>query len=82
MKFLSATPSPKKDEALKKVEALKQEVAKGKEADDNRVAKLLDGLVGLVPSAVSSVVSTFASPILGGIAGPVTKFVLDKIQGR
>jgi hypothetical protein len=45
-------------------------------------AKLVDGLVELVPSATSAVVSAFATPILGGIAGPVTGFVLDKLRGK
>lgn len=69
-------------EAASKLAALKTEAAKGKDADDGVVAKLVDGLVGLVPGAASAVVSAFGTPILGGIAGPVTKFVLDKLQGR
>ena len=66
--------------AMRQVEQLKAEVAKGRQANDGKVATMVDGLVGLVPGAVSAVVSAFASPILGGIAGPVTKFVLDKLQ--
>jgi hypothetical protein len=31
---------------------------------------------------VSAVVSAFATPLLGGIAGPTTQFVLDKLQGK
>jgi hypothetical protein len=72
----------KKASAVEQVQELKAEVAKGKQADDGKMAKLVDGLVGLVPKAVGAVVSAFGSPILGGIAGPVTKFVLDKLQGR
>jgi hypothetical protein len=68
-------------EAAAKLAALKTEAAKGKEADDGVVAKLVDGLVGLVPGAASAIVSAFGTPILGGIAGPVTKFVLDKLKG-
>lgn len=75
-------PPDTQAEAMGKVEALKREVAKGKEASDGVVAMLLDGIVGLVPGAITAVVSAFSSPILGGIAGPVTKFVLDKIQGK
>src|SRR6266446_824672 len=44
--------------------------------------KLEEGLVGLVPTAVSAVVGAFATPLLGAFAGPATKYVLDKIQGR
>ena len=46
------------------------------------MAKLVDGIVGLVPGAVSAVVGAFATPILGGIAGPVTQYVLDKMKGQ
>ena len=69
-------------EAEAKLAALKQEAAKGENADDGVIAKLVDGLVGLVPAAASAVVSAFATPILGGIAGPVTGFVLDKLRGK
>jgi hypothetical protein len=31
---------------------------------------------------VSAVASAFATPILGGLAGPVTGFVLDKLRGK
>lgn len=75
-------PPEKQAEAEQKAEALKTELAKGKDANDSVVGKLVDGLVDLVPGAVSAVVSMFATPILGGVAGPVTKFVLDKIQGK
>jgi hypothetical protein len=62
--------------------ALKQEAAKGEDANDDVIAKLIDGLVKLAPGAATAVVSAFATPILGGIAGPVTKYVLDKLRGQ
>jgi hypothetical protein len=65
-----------------KLAALKEEVAKGKDANEGVIARLVDGLVGLVPGAASAVVSAFATPILGGIAGPVTGSVLDKLRGK
>jgi len=40
----------------------------------------VDGLVAMVPGTVGAVVSMFATPILSGIAGPVTKFVLGKLK--
>jgi hypothetical protein len=70
-----------KSAAEAKLQALKQEVVKGKPADDPTIAKLVEGLVGLVPAAVSAIVAAFATPILGGVAGPATKYVLDKIRG-
>jgi len=74
--------SESQPQAMQKLEELKTEVAKGKDAKDGVVAKLVDGLVGLIPGAVSAVVGAFATPLLGGIAGPATKYVLDKIQGK
>ncbi len=79
---IGAAPADKRSEAEAKLAALKEEAAKGKDANDGVIARLVDGLVGLVPGAASAVVSAFATPILGGIAGPVTGFVLDKIRGK
>jgi len=70
------------EEATQKVEALKTEAAKGKKADDGLMAKLVEGIVKLVPGAVGAVVSAFGTPLLGGISGPVTKYVLDKVKGE
>jgi len=82
LEAVRAAPTERRAEAEAKVAELKQEAAKGKDkADDGVMAKLVDGLVGLVPAAASAVVGAFATPILGGIAGPVTKFVLDKLRG-
>jgi hypothetical protein len=69
-------------EALQKLEELKTEASKGHNARDTVVAKLVDGLVQLIPGAVSAVVSAFGAPILAGVAGPATKYVLDKIQDK
>jgi hypothetical protein len=77
-----AAPPQDQAAAMQKLDALKSELANGTNAKDGIVAKLVEGLVGLVPSAVSAVVSAFATPLLGGIVGPATKYVLDKIQGK
>lgn len=77
----------KSDLALRPVaeqtaQELKAEAGKGNEADDSRLARLIDGLAGLVPGAVAAVVGAFASPILAGVVGPVTQAVLQKISGQ
>jgi hypothetical protein len=79
---LERTPPEHKAAAEQTLHALKNEAAKGKDANDSIIAKLLEGLVGLVPGAVSAVVGAFASPLLSGIAGPVTKYVLEKLPGK
>jgi len=80
---IEATTSPEhRAAAEQKLRALKDEAAKGKNANDSVIAKLVEGLVRLVPGAVGAVVSAFAGPVLSGIAGPVTKYVLEKIEGK
>ena len=74
-------PADQQAAAVEQVQALKAEVAKGKQAEDRKIAKIVDGLVDMVPKAVGAILSTFGSPILDGIAGPVTTFVLDKLKG-
>jgi hypothetical protein len=66
-------------EASRCVEELKSEVAKGDQADDGRMATLIDGLVGMVPAAVSVLTRIFATPGLARLAGNATKFVLGRI---
>ena len=75
-------PPAVQQEAAQKVEDLKKEAAKGKSATDGVMAKLVEGIVGLVPGAVSAIAGAFGTPLLAGIAGPATKYVLDKIQGK
>jgi len=75
----SASPE-NREEAIQTVTSLKEEVSKGKKSDDSRLGNLLDKLVGLIPSAVTAIASVFATPVLAGLAGPVTKFVLGKLR--
>jgi hypothetical protein len=81
-KAVEAAGTPEKIAAEETLRALKDEVAKGKHADDSVIAKLVEGLVRLVPGGVAAIVGAFASPVLSGLAGPVTKYVLDKLQGK
>jgi hypothetical protein len=79
---LGSAPPEKRDDAHARLEELKTEAAKGSAADDGVVARLVTGLVDLVPDAVSAVVSAFATPALGAIAGPVTRIVLSHVQNK
>lgn len=79
---VAASSSSVHAEAMQQIDSLKVELAKGRRANDGRVAKILDDLAGLVPGAVAGIVSAFGSPILAGMTGPVTSFVLDKLRGR
>jgi hypothetical protein len=79
---IEAAPPSQKAAASEKLRALKDEATKGSSANDTIIANQIEGLVGLAPGAASAILSTFATPVLGGIAGPVTNYVLDKIRGR
>jgi hypothetical protein len=76
---IRSAPDDTRAEAETKLAALKQEAGKGKDANDGVIAGLVNGLAGLVPGAVKAVVSAFATPILGEIAGPVTRIVLNSL---
>ncbi len=69
-------------EVKQKVQDLKAEAAKGKDANDSLLANMIEGVVALVPGAVTAVVGAFGGPILAGVAGPATKYVLGKFQGK
>lgn len=77
---IAQAPAEKQAAAVQQVEALQAEVAKGDKAGDTAMATIIKGLVALVPAAIGTVVSLFASPILGGIAKPVTEYVLKEIK--
>ena len=81
---LAQAPSPE-DAQLAQVnlDALAAEVAKpeGKRSD-GLMARLLEGVVGLVPGAVSAVASAFGTPLIAGIAGPATAAVLQRLGMR
>jgi len=74
-------PADRQAAALRQVQQLKAEVAKGKQGDDAKIGNIVEGLVARVPGAIGAVVTMFATPILSGIVGPVTKYVLDKLKG-
>jgi hypothetical protein len=82
MEAINSAPVEQRGEAIQELRTLHTEAAKGKGADDGKMAELIDGLIGLVPSAVSALASAFAQPILAAVAGPATQMVLDKIQGK
>jgi hypothetical protein len=69
-------------QAEQKLTALKAEAAKGDAAQDETVAELVEGLVDLAPEATGAVVSAFGSPVLGGIVGAATKYILGKLRKK
>jgi hypothetical protein len=74
------TPPGPQEEALKLFQQLKEEVRQGDQAEDKKIAKYVDRLAGMVPSTGNELVRAFHSPTLRRIPGPVTIFVLERIQ--
>jgi hypothetical protein len=80
MAAITAVPVGQQPAAALIVEDLKAEVAKEDKADDSRLARLIDSLVGLVPGAVAGLLSAFAHPVLTGLAGPATQAILNSLR--
>lgn len=76
---IKSAPPEVRPEAEAKLAALKQEAARGKDANKGVMEKLVDELVQLVPAAASAVGTAFATPLLGALVGPATKLLLDKL---
>lgn len=72
----------KRAEAEPKLLELKIEAAKGKGADDQTIATLVDSLIELVPEAADAVTAAFTTPVLGHVIGGATRFVLGKLRGK
>lgn len=92
-KAILQAPKSKQKPAQEKVAAIRQMAVsgaksqKGKsptgkkdQAQDGILASLATDLVDLVPGAVAAVVSAFGTPLLAGIAGPVTSFAIKRIK--
>jgi hypothetical protein len=79
---LAEAPPEQRAAAQRELEILKEEAYRPGKADDSRMAGALEALVALVPSAAGAMASAFVSPLLAGLAGPVTRYVLEKIGRR
>jgi hypothetical protein len=66
--------------AVAKVQALKAEVEKGEDADDEKMADLIGDIVEAAPSVVESIVNLFTSSVIAKVAGGATKYVLKRLQ--
>ena len=75
-----AAPPEKQTQVDEKVQDLHAELSRGENTNAERLNKIIDSLVEMVPGAVGAVTSMFASPILGALVGPATKLVLDHIK--
>jgi len=79
---VQAAPAEQQAAASEKIEGLKQEIAKGEQAQDTVLAGLVQDLAELVPSAIQAIGSAFGSPLLSVLAGQATDFVLKRIGAK
>ncbi len=75
-----AASSDKQNQVEAKAKELQAELSKGEAASGDRLNKIVDALLEMVPGAVSAIGTMFASPILGALVGPATKLVLDHLK--
>lgn len=76
---LRAAPENSRTRSLQKAAALIQEAVRGVEADDARMARLIQEIVNLVPAVSGEIVAAFSLPALAPAAGPATQAVLDDL---
>lgn len=77
---LDKVSGERRDEAHEMATALRNEAAKGEGADDATMARLVEGMCYLAPGAAGAVTTLFADPALAAVAGPITRYEVDKLK--
>ena len=80
MAAAASAPDEMRDEVTAVVQSLVEEAAKGGEAEDTLVAGLIERLIYMIPETAETLKSIYQSPPLANQVGPVTSYVLAKIQ--
>lgn len=62
------------------VQALQTEVARGEEADDEKVADLIGDIAGAAPAVVETLANLFTNSVVAKAAGGATKYVLRRLR--
>jgi len=65
--------------ALPQAMELREEMRKS-EPDDNKTASLIEKIVEQIPGTATKIATTFGSSLLGGLVGPITKYILEKLD--
>jgi len=78
---IAAAPEDMQEEAFHMADELMEEVARGDQGDDAKVARLIQKL-SIVPGAAKVTKEIFDAPSLAGQIGPVTSFVLDNLPAE
>ena len=59
---------------------LNQEAAKGNQANDDTVAKLIEAIAAVDPNLIDEIVNLFKNQPFADVAGPVTNYMLKKVR--
>jgi hypothetical protein len=66
--------------SVPQVQALKAEVEKGEEADDEKMADLISEIAEAAPSVVESIVNLFTNSVVAKVAGGATNYILKRLR--
>ena len=66
--------------AVSQVNALKEEAGKGEDADDEKMADLIEAIADAAPTAVEGIVNLFTNSIIAKAAGAATNYMLKRIR--
>jgi hypothetical protein len=66
--------------AVSQLQALKAEVEKGEEADDDKMADLIGDIAEAAPLVVAGIVNLFTNSVVANVAGGATKYVLRRLK--
>jgi hypothetical protein len=66
--------------AVAQVKALQAEAARGEEADDEKMADLIESIAAAAPTAVAELVNLFTNSLVAKAAGAATKYMLKRIR--
>jgi len=66
--------------AVSQVNALKEEVGKGEDADDEKVADLISAIAEAEPAAVAGIVNLFTNAMAAKAVGGATQYALKRIS--
>lgn len=66
--------------AVAQVKALQTEAARGEEADDEKMADLIETIAAAAPSAIEAIVNLFTNSIVAKAVGGATNYILKRLR--
>lgn len=76
----SNAPDLKREKAIILVNELMVEMMSNPKGNDEQVARMIDSLVKTLPESHSLVVQTFSDPAVKAMTGPMTHFMVERLE--